>query len=91
MSSRRVVIYMPEALAEALNRATADSPQSRSEIICEALERYLTGDQVGAPLPEDRQAFYARVTEMIENGLLRPGDFHSQNPEQNPKSKLWIN
>jgi hypothetical protein len=92
MNTRRVVIYMPDGLLEALNRATAGSPQSRSELICEAVERHLKGD-LPATSAEDREAFDARVAELIQHGLLQPGDFPLRDdPEQpNPKSKLWIN
>jgi hypothetical protein len=92
MSSRRVVIYMPDALLDALNRATADSPRSRSELICEAVDRYLKGGQPVTSV-EDQEAFDARVAELIQHGLLQPGDFHHprDQEDQNPKSKLWIN
>ena len=43
MSAKRVVIYIPDALLDALNRATLASPHSRSDIICAALERFLRG------------------------------------------------
>ena len=93
MSAKRVVIYMPDALVDALNRVTAGSPQSRSEIICAAVERYLTGgshpvaEQVG---PDE--AFFDRVAEMMQSGLLQPGDFTDPASEEpRPKSKLWIN
>ena len=93
MSARRVVIYMPDALVDALNRVTAASPQSRSEIICTAVERFLVGgepDAVG-PLSAD-EAFFDRVAEMMQSGLLQPGDFTDPAVEgPRPKSKLWIN
>jgi hypothetical protein len=95
MSGKRVVIYMPEFLVEALNRVTAASPQSRSEIICAAVQRFL-GDTRQDPLPEAQpapdEAFFDRVAEMMQSGLLQPGDFtEAASEEPRPKSKLWIN
>jgi Ribbon-helix-helix protein, copG family len=94
MSAKRIVIYMPDALLEALNRATAASPQSRSEIICAAVEQYLgesQGRALGEPLSAD-EAFFDRVAEMMQSGLLQPGDFSEPvSEEPKPKSKLWIN
>lgn len=94
MSAKRIVIYMPDALLEALNRATAASPNSRSEIICAAVEQYLADSQrpgLGEPLSAD-EAFFDRVAEMMQSGLLQPGDFSEPASEEpKPKSKLWIN
>jgi hypothetical protein len=94
MSAKRIVIYMSDALVEALNRATAGSPRSRSEIICMAVERYLReGTQPAAtePIAPD-EAFFDRVAEMMQSGLLQPGDFNDEASEEpRPKSKLWIN
>ena len=94
MSAKRVVIYMPDALADALNRETAVSPRSRSEIICTAVERYLTEAPqapAGGPVATDA-AFFDRVAEMMQSGLLQPGDFNDEASEEpRPKSKLWIN
>jgi hypothetical protein len=93
MSARRVVIYMQEALVDALNRVTAASPQSRSEIICTAVERFLAGGQLSAsgPVSAD-EAFFDRVAEMMQSGLLSPGDFVDPAADgPRPKSKLWIN
>ena len=94
MSAKRVVIYMPDAIVEALNHLTAISPRSRSEIICSAVELYLSeatqpaaAEAVG---PDD--AFFDRVAEMMQSGLLQPGDFSDPASEEpRPKSKLWIN
>jgi hypothetical protein len=94
MGAKRVVIYMPDALLDALNRATATSPQSRSEIICEAVERrLLDGGRLEQPeKPTADEAFFDRVAEMMQSGLLQPGDFaESASEEPRPKSKLWIN
>jgi hypothetical protein len=94
MSAKRVVIYMPDELLEALNRATAASPQSRSEIICAAIERYLAeGSHAGlADGVSADEAFFDRVAEMMQSGLLQPGDFSEPPTEESgPKSKLWIN
>ena len=93
MSARRIVIYMPDALVDALNRLTAASPQSRSEIICAAVERYLAGGQpAAAGSPGADEAFFDRVAEMMQSGLLRPGDFADPSIDApRPKSKLWIN
>lgn len=94
MGAKRVVIYMPDALLDALNRATATSPQSRSEIICEAVERrLLEGGRLGQlEKPPADEAFFDRVAEMMQSGLLQPGDFAEPAPEDpRPKSKLWIN
>ena len=94
MSAKRVVIYMPDALLDALNRATLASPHSRSDIICAALQRFLAedaGTQV-AELTSPDDAFFDRVTEMMQSGLLQPGDFADPASEEpRPKSKLWIN
>lgn len=95
MSGKRVVIYMPEFLVDALNRVTATSPESRSEIICQAVQRYL-GQARQDPLPESTtapdEAFFDRVAEMMQSGLLQPGDFSEAAAEEpRPKSKLWIN
>ncbi len=93
MSAKRVIIYMPDDLVAALNQVTAHSPQSRSEIICEAVRRYLSESRP-ATAAEDRvdEAFFDRVAEMMQSGLLQPGDFPERGPEQpRPKSKLWIN
>jgi len=93
MSGKRVVIYMPDGLVDALNRATAMSPQSRSEMICAAVQRFLTDgatQAIEAASPDD--AFFDRVAEMMQSGLLQPGDFtDSATDEPRPKSKLWIN
>jgi acyl-CoA reductase-like NAD-dependent aldehyde dehydrogenase len=94
MSAKRVVIYIPDALLDALNRATLASPHSRSDIICAALQRFLAedaGTQV-AELASPDDAFFDRVTEMMQSGLLQPGDFADPASEEpRPKSKLWIN
>jgi len=94
MSAKRIVIYMPDALVDALNQATAASPQSRSEIICAAVQRFLAEDSraavVEAASPDE--AFFDRVAEMMQSGLLQPGDFSDPAVEEpRPKSKLWIN
>ena len=95
MAGKKIVIYMPEALLDALNRVTVSSPHSRSEIICAAVERYLT-EQAGLSVVERGRladaALYERVSEMIASGLLSPEDFpgESADPEK-PKDKLWIN
>jgi Ribbon-helix-helix protein, copG family len=94
MSAKRVVIYMPDELIEALNRATAASPQSRSEIICAAVERYLVEGgrpHLGEAVSAD-EAFFDRVAEMMQSGLLQPGDFSEPPSEEpRPKGKVWIN
>jgi hypothetical protein len=94
MSAKRVVIYMPDALVDALNRLTAVSPRSRSEIISTAVERYLTEatrPSSAEPASTD-EAFFDRVAEMMQSGLLQPGDFSDPASEEpRPKSKLWIN
>ena len=94
MSAKRVVIYMPDTLVDALNRLTAVSPRSRSEIISTAVERYLT--EASQPAAADAvgqdEAFFDRVAEMMQSGLLQPGDFNDEASEEpRPKSKLWIN
>jgi hypothetical protein len=93
MSAKRVVIYMSDALVDALNRVTAGSPRSRSEIICAAVERYLSeGPHPAADPASPDEAFFDRVAEMMQSGLLQPGDFSdSEAEEPRPKSKLWIN
>jgi hypothetical protein len=94
MSAKRVMIYMPDALVDALNRVTTVSPQSRSEIICAAVERYLADlDEPAAARPVSAdEAFFDRVAEMMQSGLLQPGDFSDPASEEpRPKSKLWIN
>jgi len=95
MAAKRVIVSMPERLIEALNRATAGSPKSRSEIVCEAVERHLAergrlDEQEPVKVSED--AFFNRVAEMMESGLLKPEDFTSRPDEPpDPKDKLWIN
>ncbi len=94
MSARRIVIYMPDALVDALNRLTAASPQSRSEIVCAAVQRFLDEEPRPAAADPDSpdEAFFDRVAEMMQSGLLRPGDFTDPALEEpRPKSKLWIN
>ena len=93
MSAKRVVIYMPDALLDALNRATLASPHSRSDLICAALQRFLAeGPGAAADLTSPDEAFFDRVTEMMQSGLLQPGDFADPASEEpRPKSKLWIN
>jgi len=94
MSARRVVIYMPDAVVDALNRLTAASPQSRSEIICTAVERFLAEGPhpAAAESASADEAFFDRVAEMMQSGLLQPGDFTDPAVEgPRPKSKLWIN
>jgi hypothetical protein len=93
MSAKRVVIYMPDALVDALNRVTAVSPRSRSEIISAAVERYLAeGTHAAAEPANPDEAFFDRVAEMMQSGLLQPGDFSDPATEEpRPKSKLWIN
>ena len=94
MSAKRVVIYLPDALVEALNRATAASPQSRSEIVCAAIRQYLAEGgrpAMAEPVSADEE-FFDRVAEMMQSGLLQPGDFSERAPDEpGPKSKLWIN
>lgn len=97
MGAKRVIIYMPDELLSSLNRVTAGSPQSRSEIICDAVQRFLSESRsslnpaaAGADAADG--AFFDRVAEMMQSGLLQPGDFPERAPEQDrPKSKLWIN
>jgi hypothetical protein len=93
MSAKRVVIYMPDALVDALNRVTAVSPRGRSEIICTAVERYLSeGSHPAADPVGPDEEFFDRVAEMMQSGLLQPGDFSDPASEEpRPKSKLWIN
>jgi hypothetical protein len=94
MSARRIVIYMPDALLDALNRVTAASPQSRSELICAAVQRFLAEgpDPVPVASSSPDEAFFDRVAEMMQSGLLQPGDFADPAVEEpRPKSKLWIN
>ncbi len=94
MSAKRIVIYMPDALVDALNRVTAASPQSRSELICAAVQRFLAEGPGGAAVESATpdEAFFDRVAEMMQSGLLQPGDFTDPAVEEpRPKSKLWIN
>jgi hypothetical protein len=94
MGGKRVIVYMPDELLSALNRVTEHSPQSRSEIISEAVQRYLSESRSSLmPAAADTDgAFFDRVAEMMQSGLLQPGDFAEPAPEQpRPKSKLWIN
>lgn len=94
MNAKRLVIYMPDDLVDALNRVTLASPHSRSEIICAALERFLAEGPgpAAADLNSPDEAFFDRVAEMMQSGLLQPGDFADPASEEpRPKSKLWIN
>jgi len=93
MNAKRIVIYMPDALVDALNRVTAASPQSRTELICADVQQLLAegaGPAVESASPDE--AFFDRVAEMMQSGLLQPGDFTDPAVEEpRPKSKLWIN
>ena len=93
MNAKRIVLYMPDALVDALNRVTAVSPQSRSELICAAVQRFLAeGPGPGVDSASPDEAFFDRVAEMMQSGLLQPGDFTDPAVEEpRPKSKLWIN
>jgi hypothetical protein len=94
MSAKRIVIYMPDSLVDDLNRATMASPHSRSELICAAVRQFLEGDtgKPGAVSAWTDEAFFDRVAEMMQSGLLQPGDFAEPEAEEpRPKSKLWIN
>jgi predicted transcriptional regulator len=94
MSAKRIVIYMPDGLVDDLNRATMASPHSRSELICAAVRQFLEGDsgKSAAVSAWTDEAFFDRVAEMMQSGLLQPGDFAEPEPEEpRPKSKLWIN
>jgi hypothetical protein len=45
-----------------------------------------------ANLSSPDEAFFDRVAEMMQSGLLQPGDFTDPASEEpRPKSKLWIN
>src|SRR2546421_13009482 len=93
MNAKRIVRYMPDALVDSLNRVTAVSRQSRSELICAAVQRYLAegpGPAVESASPDE--AFFDRVAEMMQSGLLQPADFTDPAVEQaRPHSKLLIN
>ena len=96
MAAKKLVVYVPDELLDALNRFTATSPKSRSEILCDAITRYLTDQQAitaqeAEKAQEDR--FFDRVAEMIQSGLLQPEDFSERPPDEDPgpKSKAWIN
>ena len=94
MNAKRIVIYMPDTLVDALNRVTAVSPQSRSELICAAVQRFLAegSGPVAVDSASPDEAFFDRVAEMMQSGLLQPGDFADPAVEEpRPKSKLWIN
>jgi predicted transcriptional regulator len=94
MSAKRIVIYMPDGLVDDLNRATMASPHSRSELICAAVRQFLEGDagKSAAVSAWTDEAFFDRVAEMMQSGLLQPGDFtEPESEEPRPKSKLWIN
>ncbi len=94
MSAKRIVIYMPDPLVDALNTVTAASPHSRSELICAAVQRFLAEGPNPAAVESASpdEAFFDRVAEMMQSGLLQPGDFTDPAMEQpRPKSKLWIN
>jgi len=94
MSAKRVVIYMPDAIVEALNHLTAISPRSRSEIICSAVELYLseaTQQAAAEPVGPD-EAFFDRVAEMMQSGLLQPGDFSDPATQQELRDfRDWAN
>jgi hypothetical protein len=94
MSAKRIVIYMPDALVDSLNGVTAASPHSRSELICAAVQQFLAegSGAVAVESPTPDAAFFDRVAEMMQSGLLQPGDFADPAVEEpRPKSKLWIN
>ncbi len=76
MGAKRVIIYMPDELLSALNRVTERSPQSRSEIICDAVQCYLS---------ESRSSLTPTAGDV-------DAAFFDRMPDQpRPKSKLWIN
>ena len=66
---------------------------TRSELICAAVQQFLAegpGPAVESASPDE--AFFDRVAEMMQSGLLQPGDFTDPAVEEpRPKSKLWIN
>jgi metal-responsive CopG/Arc/MetJ family transcriptional regulator len=86
MTVRRVVISMPEALVEALNRETAASPESRSEIICEAVRRYLRERARYSSRPGED--VFDRVAERIRSRLR---ESEQDRESGGPESKIWIN
>jgi metal-responsive CopG/Arc/MetJ family transcriptional regulator len=88
MAVRRVVISMPEDLVEALNRETAASPESRSEIICEAVRRYL--HERGRRSSRPGEEVFDRVAERIRS-RLRESDQVRDRESEGPESKIWIN
>ena len=87
MTVRRVVISMPEALVEALNRETAASPESRSEIICEAVRRYLRERARPSSRPGDD--VFDRVAERIRRRVRE--EQVQERESDGPESKIWIN
>jgi metal-responsive CopG/Arc/MetJ family transcriptional regulator len=87
MTVRRVVISMPEALVEALNRETAASPESRSEIICEAVRRYL--HERARPSSRTGNDVFDRVAERIRRRVRE--EQVQERESDGPESKIWIN
>src|SRR2546429_7556302 len=76
MSAKRIVIYMPDALVDSLDRFTAVSPQSRSELICAAVQRCLAegpGAAVESASPDE--ACFDRGAEMMQSCRVQPADF----------------
>ncbi len=88
MASKRIGIYIDDALLEWLNQATVGSLQSRSEIVCQAIEHYLAGAQRPAEATLDRRGLRERVSQLFASGLLQVDDFDQEWPKA--KNKPWI-
>jgi hypothetical protein len=88
VASRKIGIYIDESLLERLNRATVGSLQSRSEIVCRAIEEFLTERDRQDPALAD-SALRDKVSQLIASGLLQADDLEQEWPRA--KNKPWIN
>jgi metal-responsive CopG/Arc/MetJ family transcriptional regulator len=80
---------MPEDLVEALNRETAASPDSRSEIVCEAVRRHL--DERARPSTRrEGEEVFDRVAERVRSRLRESAEVRDRE-QDGPESKIWIN
>ncbi len=88
VASKKIGIYIDADLLERLNQATVASLQSRSEIVCRALQQFLDEQPPGDADASDR-AFRGKVSQLIASGLLQVDDFQQEGPRL--KHKPWIN
>ncbi len=88
VASRKIGVYIDPVLLDRLNRATVGSVQSRSEIVCRAIEEFLTERERRDPALADT-ALRDKVNQLIASGLLQVDDLEPEWPRA--KNKPWIN